>query len=364
MSKIKRFQPQFLVTGVGSLPHNEVGEALELIWQSVPSAPYWPQLPRSGAESSFIGQYLRALVKTGVIDNYEKPRFQEEMPDWTERQTAFYELYLKANEGDNLALEEFGFSADGGEGLEEFCKDIEQVGTRQAVLLKGQLSGPLTLGLQITDKNRRSSYYDEVQRDMLVKSLAMHARWQTKRLRAFGLPVLMSVDDPGFYAFGASTHVTLDREQLIADLNSIVEGITIEGGIPGVHVCAGMDWTLLFDSQIQVVNFDAYDYMTSMLVLAEPLNRFLERGGVLSWGIIPTNNAVMTENGVSLKQRLENNIADLVKRGVNETLLRRQSILTPSCGLGTLSLEVTEHISKLLRELEDSSEKELPVFEG
>lgn len=363
MSKTKRFLPQFLVTGVGSLPHHNVNEALEMIWQSVPLAPYWPQLPGSGAESSFIGQYLRALVKTGVIDNYETPRFQVELPDWTERQTAFYELYLKANEGDYLALEEFGFSTDGGEGLEEFCRDLEQVGIRQAVLLKGQLSGPLTLGLQITDKNRRSSYYDEVQRDMLVKSLAMHARWQTKRLSAFGLPVLMSVDDPGFYAYGASSHITLDREQLIADLDSIVDGIIIEGGIPGVHVCAGMDWTLLFDSRIQVVNFDAYDFMTSMLVLAEPLNRFLERGGVLSWGIVPTNNNVMTETVVSLRQRLENNIVELVKRGVNETLLRQQSMLTPSCGMGTLSLEVTKQIANLLHDLGLGIEKELPVFD-
>ncbi|MHB8124326.1 MAG: methionine synthase [Desulfitobacteriaceae bacterium] len=363
MVNINCFQPQFLITGVGSLPHSNVGEALKMIWQSAPLAPYWPQLPRRGAESSFVGQYLRALVKTGVVDNYETPRFQEELPDWSDRLAAFYELYLKANEGDNLALEEFGFSSDGGEGLEEFCQDLEQVGTRGAILLKGQLSGPLTLGLQITDKNRRASYYDEAQRDMLVKSVAMHARWQTKRLRAFGLPVLMSVDEPGLYAYGASTHITLDREQIIMDLNSIVEGIIIEGGIPGVHVCAGMDWTLLFDSQIQVVNFDAYENMTSMLVLAEPLNRYLERGGILSWGIIPTNNEVMTENVVSLRQRLENNIVDLVKRGIDETLLRRQSMLTPSCGLGTLSLEVTQHISNLSHDLGQVIEKKLPVFE-
>ena len=173
----------------------------------------------------------------------------------------------------------------------------------------------------------------------------------------------MSIDEPGLYAFGASTHITLDREQIIVDLNSIAEGIIIEGGIPGVHVCAGMDWTLIFDSKIQVVNFDAYEFMTSMLVLAEPLNRFLERGGVLSWGIIPTNNAVMTENAASLRQRLENNIADLVKRGVSETLLRRQSMLTPSCGLGTLTLEVSQHIANLLLELGLMDEKELPVFE-
>jgi methionine synthase II (cobalamin-independent) len=359
---IKCFQPQFLVTGVGSLPYRKVGQALEIIWRSAPQAPYWPQLPQSGAESSFIGQYLRALVQTGVIDSYEIPRFQAEQPDWPERQAAFYELYLRACEGDDLALAEFGFSEEGGTALDAFCRDLEQNGTREALLLKGQLSGPLSLGLQITDKNRRASYYDEAQRDMLVRSLAMHARWQTKRLSAFGLPVLMSIDDPGFYAYGASTHITLDKEQILADLNSIIEGITSEGGIPGVHVCAGMDWTLLFDSQVQVVNFDAYDYMTSMLVVAEPLNCFLERGGVLSWGIIPTGSTVMSENISSLRQRLENNIADLVKRGVDETLLRLQSMLTPSCGLGTLTLEAAEHIAELMHEFGLSGEKKLPVF--
>ncbi|MDD2211511.1 MAG: methionine synthase [Desulfitobacteriaceae bacterium] len=362
MLNTKYFKPQFLVTGVGSLPHNNVSEALEMIWRSAPLAPYWPQLPGSGAESSFIGQYLRALIKTGVIDSYQTPRFQADLPDWPERLADFYELYLLANDGDDTALAEFGFSSEGGAGLEGFCRDIEQKGTRGAVLLKGQLSGPLSLGLQITDKDRRASYYDEVQRDTLVRSLAMHARWQTRRLSAYGLPVLISIDDPGFYAYGASTHITLDREQILADLNSIVEGITSEGGIPGVHVCAGTDWTIMFDSQIQVVNFDAYEYLTSMLVLAEPLNNYLQRGGVLSWGIIPTNNQVMTEDLTSLKQRLEDNIAALVKRGVDENLLRQQSMLTPSCGLGSLTLEISRHIAEIMQQFGPIHEKKLPVF--
>lgn len=345
------FKPHFLVSAVGSVPHNNGSDALDLIWRSIPLAPHWPQLPGLGAESSFVGQYLNALLKTGVISDADVPKFQVETPDWTERMTAFYELYLKASEGDDQALEQFGFSSQGGEGFELFCRDLEQHGTRGAVLLKGQLSGSLTLGMQITDKNRRSSYYDVTLRDMLIKNLSLHAVWQTKRLQKFGLPVLMTVDDPGLYAFGASTHVTLDRNQLIEELNLIVEGILRQGGIPGVHVCAGMDWTLLFDSKTQVINFDAYEYMQSMMVLAEPLNEFLKRGGILSWGIVPTNASAWEETAHSLKRRLENHISELVKRGVDEELLRKQSMITPSCGTGTLQKELAEHIYKLLTEL-------------
>ncbi|MDP4161367.1 MAG: hypothetical protein Q8911_16690, partial [Bacillota bacterium] len=176
------FKPHFLASAVGSVPQTNGESALELIWKSIPRAPHWPQLPGLGAESSFVGQYLRALVETGVIGNVEDPKFQIEATDWVERMTTFYTLYLEAIEGDERALERFGFSAQGGEGFEAFCRDLELHGTRDAVLLKGQVSGSLTLGMQIKDKGRRSCYYDDTLRDMLVKTLAMHAEWQTKRL--------------------------------------------------------------------------------------------------------------------------------------------------------------------------------------
>ena len=347
----KDFKPHFLATGVGSLPQTNGEDALDLIWKSVPLAPHWPQLPRLGAESSFVGQYLNALIKTGVIADVENPKFQVEAPDWAERMTVFYTLYLEAIEGDQQALERFGFSSKGGEGFEVFCRNLEHYGTRDAVILKGQLSGSLTLGMYITDKSKRSIYYDDTLRDMLVKTIALHAEWQTKRLSQFGLPVLMMIDDPGLYGFGASTYITLKREQLIEELNAIFEGILRQGGIAGVHVCAGMDWTLLFDSKVQVVNFDAYDYMQSMMALAQPLNTFLTRGGILSWGIVPTNPIAWEETAQSLKIRLENNIEELVKRGVDESLLRQQSMLTPSCGTGALPKELAEHVYKLLSQL-------------
>jgi len=345
------FKPNFLATGVGSVPQTSGEEALELIWKSVPFAPHWPQLPNLGAESSFVGQYLNVLIETGIIGDFENPKFQMEATDWIDRMTMFYSLYLEAIEGNEQALERFGFSPQGGEGFEVYYRNLESFGTRDALLLKGQLSGPLTVGMQITDNNRRSSYYDDTLRDMLLKALALHAEWQTKSLRKFGLPVLMTVDDPALYGFGASTHVTLKREQLIEELNTIFEGIIRQGGIPGAHVCAGMDWTLLFDSKVQVVNFDAYDYFQSMMALAGPLNEFLKRGGILSWGIVPTNPVAWEETAQSLIKRLENNIAELVKRGIDEGLLRQQSMVTPSCGTGTLQKELSEHIYKLLLEI-------------
>lgn len=350
---MQKWEPHFLATGIGSLPHTEPKAALDLIWQSVPTAPHWPQLPNLGAESSFVGQYLRPLIETGLIDGYGTPRFQVEAPDWSERMARFYELYLQAESGEDEALNVFGFTEDGGLGFESFCADLEHRDMQGVLLLKGQLSGPLTVGMQITDANRRASYYDETQRDLLVKALAMHAQWQTRRLGQFGCPVMISIDDPSLYAYGTSTHVTLGRESLIAHLNEVSESILHQGGIPAAHVCAGTDWTLLFDSKVQVINFDAYEYMTSMIFLAEALNDFLEKGGILSWGIVPTSAKAFEETVESLQGRLENNISELVRRGVNEARLRAQSMLTPSCGTGTLDIALAERIYTLLKDLSD-----------
>lgn len=345
------WKPHFLATGVGSLPYQRVDEAVQQVWDSLPSIPHWPQLPQCGVESSFVGQYLRGLVETGVLEGYEKPLFQADQPDWPERMARFYELYLRAEAGEDQALESFGFTKEGGVGFEGFCADLTEKGTRQALMLKGQLSGPVTLGLAITDRSRRACYYDELQREMLVKALVMHARWQTKRLRQYGLPVLISIDDPGLYGYGTSTHLTLERNVLIQDLNTIAEEILENGGIPGTHVCAGMDWTLVLESKIQVINFDAYEYMTSMLVVADSLQAFLEKGGILAWGIVPTSPKILGESVESLKSRLNRSIEELVRRGVDEQRLREQSLLTPSCGTGTLEISLSERIYELLHEL-------------
>lgn len=66
---------------------------------------------------------------------------------------------------------------------------------------------------------------------------------------------------------------------------------------------------------------------------------------------MPTNPIAWEETPQSLKIRLKGNIEELVKRGVDESLLSQQSMITPSCGTGTLPRELAEHVYKLLSEL-------------
>lgn len=340
-----------LVSGVGSLPYKDAASALKLIQENVPAAPHWPQLPLAGENEGFSVQYLQALVKIGLLKTDHGLYFDENDPDWVTKITEFYELFLAAQDGDAAALAQFAFPEDAARGFYAFLKDLQENGTRQAVYLKGQLSGPLTVGFEVKDLNKRAAYYNPQLRDILIKNLTMHAIWQARTLRRFGLPVILIVDEPGLYAFGMSTHVTLQREELINNLNEILTAIQGEGVCAGVHVCAGMDWTLLFDTEVQIINFDAYDYFDSMKVYASELKSYLQRGGVISWGIVPTSAKILEESAENLSEVLKKDFADLETRGIPHALLATQSMFTPSCGTGTLNSESAEKVYQTLAKL-------------
>ena len=100
-----------------------------------------------------------------------------------------------------------------------------------------------------------------------------------------------------------------------------------------------------------MISFDAYDYLTSLAVYGDLLNSFLKQGGVLAWGLVPTSEAVLQEDGSSLMRRLLEGMEFLARRGVDRTLLGRRLMFTPSCGTGTLSEELAGRVYDLVAAL-------------
>ena len=218
-------------------------------------------------------------------------------------------------------------------------------------LRKCQLSGPVTVGFQVTDPKGAPAFYNPTLREILVKTLAAQARWQASRLKTLGLPVLLFIDDPGLYSYGSSSAVGLGRTEIQEALKEMIEAIRAEDCFTGVHCCAGTDWSLLFDLPLDLVSFDAYEYFPSLQVYAPSLDGFLERGGALAWGIVPTSQKAWQEDSSSLQRLLEEKMKTLVRQGVNESRLRSQFIISPTCGTGTLDAALAEQVYRLTAEL-------------
>jgi len=344
-------QPCGLATGIGSLPFVEPAEAVELVYRYLPSIPHWPQLPRRGTEEGFILQFLLPLLETGVLlRKDEKAHFATDAPDWPERLAAFYELYLAAQEGDEAALARFGTPREAAVGLYTFLEKAQRH-LEQAVAVKGQVVGPVTAGFGLPDANRRPAYYDEQLREVIVKTLALNARWQVKTLAATGKPVLLFVDEPGVSIYGQSSYITVTREMIVNDLAELVQAIGDGGGTAGIHSCAAVDWSILLEAGPAIVSFDAYNYFSSLLPYCNQLAAFLTNGGILAWGIVPTSEGVLDEEVASLVRRLESQWEELADRGIQRDMLRRQCLVTPSCGLGLLTGDLAYRIYALTAEV-------------
>jgi len=189
---------------------------------------------------------------------------------------------------------------------------------------------------------------------VLIKTLALQGLNQVKSLARFGLPVIVFVDDPGLSASGQSTFITLKKDEIVSELNSIYEAIRSGGGIAGTHSCAGMDWSILFDSEVDIVSFDAFEYFSTVSSYMDELKVFLKRGGILAWGIVPTfGDKITTQSVDSLEAKLVENMSYLINKGIDRRVLLEQSMLTPSCGTGTLSLDLSIKVHQMTRDLSE-----------
>ncbi|HBT47528.1 MAG TPA: hypothetical protein DEA73_06585 [Peptococcaceae bacterium] len=348
-----QFPGNFWACGIGSLPHIDPQPALELIAATLPQIPHWPQLPRRGHVEHFLYQSLLPLIKLGLI--HEPPGgtayFTTGAADWADKLTAFYELFLRAAEGEGEALEYFAITPEAGRGFYAFIDWLEGGGAAEARFLKGQVAGPLSAGLYLTDSAGHYAFYEPQLRDLIVKTTALQARWQARVLGRFGLPAVIFVDDPAAAAYGSSTHVALRREEAVEALAAVAEEIKEEGGIPGAHSCSGVEWPIFFEAGFRVVSFDAYNYFTSLQVFPREVGEFLAGGGVLAWGIVPTHEGAWQETARSLQERLQGCLEEMARRGVNRERLYRQGLVTPSCGTGVLAEPLAEHIYGLTAEV-------------
>jgi len=85
------------------------------------------------------------------------------------------------------------------------------------------------------------------------------------------------------------------------------------------------------------------------------IKAFLERGGILAWGIVPNSSLIEGETPESLADRLCEHIDDLVRKGIDRSLIARQSMLSPQCGLGGAEDDYVDTILELL----DGTSKEM-----
>ena len=343
------WQPQSAGTLIGSMPHTDPDSAIDLVLKAAPEVPAWPQLSSIHAEQMMV-QYLEGLP--GVRCEGDRLSFAAESADFEADFYAFYEAYLAVSEGaQDVASSRFQMGKETARTFFRFLEKLRNVAGLKAV--KGQVVGPFTLLSGLKDEKERLLLYDERWQDLVIKLVAMKAAWQVHHLSQFGCPVIVFMDEPALAGYGSSAFISVTGELILGMLREVADMIHSRGALAGIHVCANTDWGLVFDSGVDVVNFDAYSYFDRFVLYRNGLESFLSKGGIVAWGIVPTNNPEILEQETaeSLAQRWLNSVQTIVGEHLPLSRLLTQSLFTPSCGCGSLPQHAAEYVLTLTREL-------------
>jgi methionine synthase II (cobalamin-independent) len=324
-----------LPTAIGSMPQTDPKEACSLVAKYLPDLPAWPQLPKRSPLENMYAQFSEGFP--GVVLEGAKV-YVERTADFDSQ---IEQLYHAASE-DNT--DDYGISAEYAAGLHAFLALKE----RHPHIVKGQITGPITWGLCVTDREQRGILYDDLLAEALAKFLRLKAMWQESFLSQVSPNTIIFVDEPYLTSLGTA-FVAVPNEQVTTLLEEVLSGIE---GLKGVHCCGSTDWSLLLKSSTDILSFDAYNYADSLSCYPAEVKAFLERGGSIAWGIIPnTEETSVKESVASLYDRLGEAMAPFTREGIPLKQLVAQGLLTPSCTLASMSAEAAIRALELLAEL-------------
>jgi hypothetical protein len=323
---------------VGSFPDTEPQRLLDRIFSLFKDMPAWPQMPARDWRESMYVQYTEGLPGAVVDGAAHTIHFRSDEALAGELE-AFYQALVDED------VERFAISPDYALGLHLFLASGQR-----PKWVKGQVTGPFSFAMTVTDENKRSLAYNPELYEVAVQGMAMKARWVARKLGEVAEGVLVVLDEPYLCAFG-SAFVNVPRNEVIAAIDTGVAAIHKEGALAGLHCCGNTDWSLVFSTGLDVVNFDAYEYFQGLSLYPAELNSFLQKGGVLSWGIVPTSRANGNLNPDTLLDALDQRVEQLAAKGMDRGVLYRQALLTPTCGLGTESVEGADRLMDTLAEL-------------
>lgn len=322
--------PRCAAMAVGSVPHTDVRTALDLILRSTPDIPAWPQMPRRSFLENMYVQFSEGLP--GVVIEMDAERIyvrNEVSPE------ALGEFMEALESGDNEA---FAISEPYAAGLRPAAEGLKG---SSASYVKGQITGPVSFGLSVAKEDKRAVLYDDTLRDVLTQLLVAKARYQADLFAEWSpsaLPLIM-VDEPYLTQLG-SAFVSIPADLAFPALEACMDAIK---GLAGIHVCGGTDWDRITELPVDVLNFDAADYLDALVARREGVAAFVADGGILAWGVVPNDERALEWTAEETGRRILEGAEALAETGdvgVDDVL--EMSFVSPACGTGSLPVDVAE----------------------
>jgi hypothetical protein len=330
----------------GGLPHPTAHEALALVASATPDLPAWPAVPARSFRETPLAQATAGFPGLTIDPAYGRISVNHAAAEIGLDQLGL--AYLRGEPGGGA------LPADYAAGLGELLRLVG--GGHCARALKAEALGPVSLALQLTDEDDRPLAYDPTLREALLHHLALRLAWYYEQLSTYTSQVILCLDEPFLDALDLPL-CPFERDE---GLDMIARLLADLPGCRGICVGGVVDWAMLLELPVDLVLFDAYEYGPALIQAAGAVAAFIARGGILGWGIVPSDpDAPAHERADLLVQRFEHGVDLLVAAsGLDRRRILDAALITSNDSLASLSVGAAEQalrmcadVSQLLREV-------------
>lgn len=300
-----------MTTAMAVMPHTDVDRAIDAALTL--DIPFWPQLPHL---SYYEDMYVQAAEHfPGIVLDMGKKTLRFSMDRFVEE---FEETLARFDDP-----EYFDVSKTYSAVYHRFL-DLD-LSDRPAI--RGQLEGPVSFGFNILDQDERPILFDDTVRPFMFEFMAQRINVQLAKLKQKNPNAFMFIDEPGMqFVFSAMSGY--GEQKAKQDLDLFFSTIDRPRGI---HLCGNPDWDFLLGLDMDILSLDIYTNADIFGASTQSVKQFLNKGGILVWGIVPTGMETFeTENLDLLAFRLKTVWKALDKKGIPLDQILAQSLISPA----------------------------------
>jgi hypothetical protein len=316
---VLEFEARCSTTAMGIMPHRDVDRALQLALRL--DIPFWPQLPKV---SLCEDMYVQASQNfPGIAINFDKERlifntarFEQELDGY----------FMRMDNPDTFEL------------TAEYSKVFHKFLSRELLgykAIRGQVTGPVSFGLKVLDEDLKPIIYNEEARAILFDFIQRKVNIQYRELRKRNSNAFVWVDEPGLsYVFSGFSGY--NDQHAREDYLTFVEGLE---GPKGLHLCADVNLPYLLELGVEILSFDAYQIGFMPVEYAGSVADFIKSGGVISWGIVPTESTSLATQTPQALAGILSNYWEVISgsAGLPLNQIARQALVAPArCCLSDL----------------------------
>jgi hypothetical protein len=306
------FQGNCQTTAMGIMPHTDIGKALKLSLSL--DIPFWPQLPHVGYYEDMYVQASEHFPGI-VVDtenqrlSFDSTRFAEQLAEYSEKMADAMTFTLSNKY--SVVYRQF------------LSQDLHKYSA-----IRGQVIGPVSFGFKVFDENNMPIIYNESVRTLLFDFLSRKINAQYTELKDKNEHAFIWMDEPGlgwvFSGLSGYDDLTAKREY-----SDFLKSLTGPGAL---HLCANVNLSYLLSMGTTLLSFDAYQMQILPKGYAEAVAAFLRDGGIISWGIVPTDSSALANETPERLSELLNNYWGVIAANTDIPIkqIAEQALIAPA----------------------------------